>query len=334
MRRIFITSSVKKLAEDYRDNLFVGRNKNFHKPLANLSSFENEIRTNNTKWSPRWNDYADYVKAIIDHFQEILTLKPSEFDGFQKKYFSMLSFDEIKSTGWKSSSNVAFYLKIVELMRYDEVRASELIPYIEKLGIRTCVYCNSQYTVTTHVNKNEVKGGYQLDHYYPKAKYPFLCISFFNLQPSCGCCNNWKEEKQIEFNLYTDITRVGVINPFSFRLDKASMVRYMLSQDCHTLEIVFDSNDKNLLHNHEMVFHTSKLYENFKDEAEELLWKKKISNSAYIEQLQIMFQKTFPNIRGSFNRYLYGIYDNEKDIHKRPLTKMKQDIARQLKLIK
>jgi hypothetical protein len=29
----------------------------------------------------------------------------------------------------------------------------------------------------------------EIDHFYPKDKYPFLAVSFFNLIPSCLTCN-------------------------------------------------------------------------------------------------------------------------------------------------
>lgn len=334
MRRIYITPYVNELAEDYRKNLFHDRSKAFVMPIDGLKNFEDEFRTHTTGYCPKWNEYADYLKAIRDNFSDILILKPSEFEQYKDDHFNMLTADELTSKAWKPGASKSFYERIVDIMHYKDVRSVELIPYVEKLGLRTCVYCNSQYTVTVHVDEDEVKGGYQLDHFFPKSKYPFLCISFFNLQPSCGCCNNWKRERKGTFSLYCESFEKDTINPFHFKLSEESLVRYMLQQDEHVLEIIFDSTDKDLLANHEELFHITKLYENFKDEAEEMVWKKKVSNEVFLQQLQTMFEKKFPNLKGSFNRYLYGFYDQERDIHKRPLTKMKQDIARQLKLIK
>lgn len=334
MRRIYITQYVMGLAEEYRDNLFNVRSSGFVRPIDGLYDFEMEFRTHNNNYCSKWKDYADYIEAIRVNLSEILVLKPSAFEHYNATHFNMLTEDDLKSKGWKPNATKPFYERIVEIMRYMDVRSKELIPYIEKLGIRTCVYCNSQYTVTVHVDDKNVKGGYQLDHFFPKSKYPFLCISFFNLQPSCGCCNNWKRERKSLFNLYCESLDRDIINPFLIKISEESLVRYMLQQDEHVLEIIFESPDLALLDNHDELFHISKLYENFKDEAEELVWKKKVNNEVFLQQLQTMFEKKFPNLKSSFYRFLYSFYDMECDIHKRPLTKLKQDVAKQLKLIK
>lgn len=324
-----------QMAKEYRQYLFSKKTNKFIQPLDGLVAFEQDLRQKGTTWSPIWNRYADYVAEIIRHYSDILILKPSEFENYQNLYFNGLTADEIKSKDWQTpKSKVSFYEKLVNIMHYKDVRSSEMISYIKKLDIKTCIYCNSQYTATIHISSTEVKGGYQLDHFYPKSRYPFLCISFFNLQPTCGCCNNWKNEQPGLFNLYTDDPINDKINPFKFSLSAASIVRYMLSQDAHDLSINFESSDLALLTNHEKLFHVSRLYENFKDEAEELLWKQKTNNKVFIQQLQKSFTKLFPNHVHNFHRFLYGLYELEKDIHRKPLTKMQQDIARQLGIIK
>lgn len=38
----------------------------------------------------------------------------------------------------------------------------------------------------------------QFDHYLPKAKFPELCVHFYNLVPCCGSCNGIKGEKWLK----------------------------------------------------------------------------------------------------------------------------------------
>ncbi len=86
-------------------------------------------------------------------------------------------------------------------MRYDAVQSTEIRPYMKKLGIKACVYCNAAYAVATDDNK----ATFQVDHYYPKSKYPFLCTSFFNLFPSCMHCNQIKSKNTgYDYCLYTE----------------------------------------------------------------------------------------------------------------------------------
>ena len=77
------------------------------------------------------------------------------------------------------------------------------------------------------------------------------------------------------------------------------------------------------------------LYKTYADELEELVWKFKSFNLAFKEQLTDRFKKLFPihATRNDIIRFLYGFYSKEKDVHKRPLTKVKQDVAKQLGMI-
>lgn len=316
MKRILITNGIQLTAEEYRDNLFKDRKGRFIKPLDGLNRLKSTITLG--------QNYVDYVDAIIRNYDEILTLHPKDFEAYKQSYFNMLSDEQLS----KKFNNSCFYEAIVDAMRYKEVRETEITKYIEKLGIRTCVYCNAQYAKTIHYT-NQLKAGYEIDHYKPKSQYPFLCISFFNLQPSCASCNRWKSDEESKFNLYTDDDDVEKLNPFLFSLNESSIIKYMLVQSSDVLNIMIGSQEPGLASNHNKRFHVNALYQSFKDEAEELLWKYKTRNDTYINQLIDSFQKKFPYKRNEIKRFLYGFYDQEKDIHKRPLTKMKQDIAKQ-----
>lgn len=54
---------------------------------------------------------------------------------------------------------------------------------------KVCPYCHIRTTAT--VARDADQAGYrpQLDHYYDKARYPFLALSLGNLVPCCGTCN-------------------------------------------------------------------------------------------------------------------------------------------------
>lgn len=318
MKRIYISTDIQNLAEQYRDNLFSDRRRNFRYPIYLLEELYQQIKI---------KKYKDYVKNIIEYFDEILVLHPDKFEYYKNQYFS-LSDRELASKRWKPRADKSFADAIVEAMRYDDVRKYEIPSYVKKLEIKSCVYCNAQYTATVHKDNDMIVGAYQIDHFKPKSLYPFLCISFFNLQPCCANCNLWKSDMPIEFNLYT--TNASEIDPFNFLLTKKSIINYMLYQDATKLNIQLNSSNNNLLTNHNTRFHTQELYVNFNDDAEELLWKCKIYNNTYKELLLHQFVKLFPNKKQDIHRFLFGFYDKVADIHKRPLTKMKQDIYKQL----
>jgi hypothetical protein len=333
MRRIYIDKHIVELAKDYADKMFTTRQANFEKPLDNLQKLEAGLRKNK-----QLNvNYADYVNKIIVKYSILNIIEPQEFDNMTNIEFNCLTEVELKDKFVINKAGqyvlkkkgTEFYKLIVNAMRYDAIRDKEFLPSVRKLGIKACVYCNVQLTVTTEDNNGKISGKYELDHFYPKSKYPFLCTSFFNLQPCCSHCNKSKNDNKAEFGLYTNDYQE--LYPFSFELEKKSIIKYMLTQDCEKLEVLFNSTNPQLLADHKKHFHITELYETQKDVVEEIIWKSRIYNQNYRQSLVDAFSNKFDKI--NFNRFILGNYDNPKDIHKRPLAKLIQDIARQLKII-
>lgn len=82
----------------------------------------------------------------------------------------------------------------------------------------------------------------------------------------------------------------------------------MLSHNCDCLDIRLDVHTKNaqnlkLLQNHQDRFHIDQIYSEFTDTAEEIIWKAKIYNKTYREQLMSEFKKLFANGMIDFSRF-------------------------------
>lgn len=60
--------------------------------------------------------------------------------------------------------------------------------FIEKLDLKICPYCGMQHIKIGRGNGRISKP--TIDHYLPKSKYPFLSMSFHNMIPCCGTCND------------------------------------------------------------------------------------------------------------------------------------------------
>lgn len=336
MRRILITHSVSETAHKYAKTY--------------LNKYENDIKDNlealkqtidNDKCQNH-DIFFHYVEGIQKNLHQILLLHPQNFLEFQKKHLELnTSLPAFNSKNWsKASNNPEFYDKIVRILRYKDVRSTILPPILKTLNINTCVYCNATYIPTVDVGNNE-KARYELDHFFPKNKYPFLCASFFNLQPSCPVCNKWKSINTSNFNLYTD--NPSELNPFQFRLSMQSLLNYkqLLNSSCFDLKLkssetndLLDKQRKNLAQNHNFVFHIDDLYKKLDSEVEEMVWKHFTMNQSFFEQFKNSFMKVFPSLNHKdIYRFIYGFFGDEEDIHLRPLTKMKQDLAKQLKLI-
>ncbi len=323
MRRIKINDEVRQIAKDYVNNLFKNKDKKkFNLPLKGLEELSDNLKAANQ------DEYVKYVDRIMLFYPRILLLEPDDFDAYKDKHFKNLDDNQLAEKIEGCLPGKSFYESVVIAMRYNEVQKSQIRPFMKKLGIKACVYCNASYTVTT----NDNKATFQVDHFFPKSKYPFLCISFFNLQPACMHCNQIKSKStEYKFGLYT--LKETELDPFYFSIDDKSIIKYMLSNDSDVLKFKLKSTDNGIAADkHSDFFHIDGLYAQFTDAAEEVVWKSKIYNSAYREQMLAAFMSNFSYNMADFKRFYLGFYPDKKDVNKRPLTLLMQGIAKEMGL--
>ena len=86
--------------------------------------------------------------------------------------------------------------------------------YYKVLGINVYPYCNENFILTIGSTKEKAIR-LQLEHCYPKDKYPYLSCSIFNLIPSCGNCNYIKSNNEAKI-IYPYNEDFG--NDFPFRI--------------------------------------------------------------------------------------------------------------------
>lgn len=321
MRRILIDDRIRKTARSFKSLLEKGNSTTYKSPVKSLTELTNNPSLNTTQKS--------YVQHIIDKWDELILLEPP-FDDMIHEFEEIYVAEQIANMDIGNSKQ-KFYEKIVDAMRYDYVQEKVYCKIINHLGIKTCVYCNAQYAFSYGNGKNHFQN-YEIDHWLPKSKYPYLCTSFFNLQPSCPKCNKSKSNKDdiIPFCLYTHDK--SKLSPFEFYVLQVSYIQYLVTHDLDVLRIIFSSNENGLKDNMDELFHISTQYQAHKDIVEELIWKKNIYNHTILEIYQDNF-KQLAFKQSDFNRFILNNYDKDEDILKRPLSKMIQDIAKQLGII-
>ena len=70
--------------------------------------------------------------------------------------------------------------------------------YLKQLHVATCSYCNSDgvFTIEYGGKGRKILKKSELDHFWPRERYPFLGLSLYNLVPSCTRCNrNFKRDE-------------------------------------------------------------------------------------------------------------------------------------------
>lgn len=211
---------------------------------------------------------------------------------------------------------------------------AEYGPYLlaEKLGMRSCTYCNRQYTLTVQSQSN--KSGKltrpQFDHWISKDRYPLLGLSFFNLLPSCPTCNssvkgNTKFNTKEFMHPYQD----NVINDIQFSFEYwATANEYKIHVDSTHSNL----KEKDRINNTLKTFKIEEVYNGHHPELDDLIQLSKAYSPEYLNILKKSFHGA--NLTDEqIYRYAFGTELNSNDFHKRPLSKFKYDILKQLGII-
>jgi len=265
-----------------------------------------------------------YLELLLEEYENIMIASPQQLKGYVIKFNNIIDFNEM------AEKHKKFKDLLVKYMGYSTLRNSFYPSFFNKIGIKVCVYCNSLLAVSVRSSKGKKVARFEIDHYLPKSSYPCFSTSFFNLYPSCGECNGRKSNNLVEFNLYSnDYNEINKSN-FSFEIDKKSLIKYKVNGVQEKLKINFNEplgagfNDS---------FAIEGIYSTQLDLAEELVIKSMIYTDSYKSSLLTSFNKLYKNKKDISNRLILGNYTDVKDIHKRPMAKFTQDIARQLELI-
>lgn len=304
---------------------------------------------------------SEYVEKIVEKYDNLNNMLPSNFDECISNINSALkdvAVDDIWVEFKGNKDKRPLYEVIVDVMGYDKVRAGLMPNYVKKLEIRSCVYCNAQYAMTTLIEDVHEKiktgkrgrpkeariiplmgGYYELDHNKPKSKYPFLCTNFYNLQPCCGSCNKRKSAQDLPFSFYYEDGDPHP-TPLHFALSPQDVIDFHTKGKCRGIKAFLCDEDKpgqpvvtkkdgTLAERFNYIFGIDKIYAEHEDEIEELLWRNRIYTKGIVEATIKQFEKL--KIDGfDFDRYILGTYAKKDEVLKRPLTAMKQDVWEQL----
>ncbi len=223
---------------------------------------------------------------------------------------------------------------------YEVFRNKWAVEFMEDLGIKVCPFCNREYIFKFEdkINK-ESRIIASLDHYYDKDTYPFLSISVFNLIPCCHICNSkFKHTKnfynQKHLHPYEDsFNEKAKFSQFFNDVDSKNKKFSLLSKERISLSLKpLDSKDK-VTQNTIDTFRLETLYEKHKDIVLELIQKREIYPDSYIDDLFHQYEGTLFKNREDVLRHITGGYIEDKDINKRPLSKLIKDISEELDLI-
>lgn len=243
-----------------------------------------------------------YINKFI---KNLLIATPNQLDQI---------IEEVKKNPTIFTENIKNIYK--KIFQYDLYRI-HFVQYFIDLDFKVCYYCNRNY-ISNFTGSSKVKSTFTLDHFHQKEKYPMLALSFYNLIPSCYTCNSTiKGKKNVEQykNNYDDEYDFDTKASFKFESIGNEHLLTLTSTEKKIQQYI-----KDFKHHEIYQIHINDAIELFKKQRDLEFLIKKYEDITNINEVDI--KKT-----------IFGeiIFLNEQD--KESLSKLKQDIAKQLKII-
>lgn len=220
-------------------------------------------------------------------------------------------------------------------------------------NVRVCPYCNRIYVGVVRTTKKTkdgrtitVKG--QLDHFYPKERYPYLAVSKYNLVPSCTYCNGHsgkgERDPYKEGGVPYDAGKRHLVNPFSltdhkglrFKIESNPALVLNLKQFEKDGKIKVETTGTPDMAENCETFNLETLYNFHRDIAAETIFKHRaISSRAYVEFMK-KFRKDVMKDTGvsvdikDFLMLYWGVPLAEERLGERPFSKFILDLLNDL----
>ena len=288
---------------------------------AFVGNLENEIRDALGKIKLISKSEERVIEFLKEYVGYLLTAKPVTLERLK------ITTDRLKLFGADDAARTAeFRAEVLNAFNYDAYRVKHLLLHAERLNVKTCCYCNMNYTLLIEEKKArsiEKKALLQFDHFYDKAKYPHLSMSMYNLIPSCATCNQGKPrtgELPIWFNPYYK----SIFGLYKFRI-KEPLQLYMGMAHPEKIDVECEPQTATDISACDSWFHLSAKYSVHKDIVKEVFDKAQ-QYPDYANFRNFAFMKegaSYPL------RLLLGVYTEEKDYPKRPMSKFISDMWEQ-----
>jgi len=300
-------------------------------------------------------NYDNYLKDqnfdIDEEYYKLFKYKESKFKKFKKEYpycllFHDIEFKEIvyfdKDLILKIESRIIEQLEYVfdfrkqikerleQVFNYEgKNQGKKITPFFTKnFNFRTCFYCNKDF-ITNFESEKEVST-FQLDHFYDKATYPYLALSFYNLIPSCYVCNAKVKGSENCFKVCIPP------NDENFNFENKVKFKLLLDKDCKNLHVQ-DKEDidvplkeqfSNEYDKYIEIFKLNERYKAHKDIVYEMITKAELYPESRLKELQNLTGIPFQQIK----KDIFNLSD-EKDLSKKPFSKLIKDMSEELGLV-
>lgn len=309
--------------------------------------FEKPIKTNLTNWKEEelkdGRDQDDalliYLNEIIENLHDILLASPEELRIKSEEFKNKIK--HFLESGKTTKEVLEFRKRLKKEFNYEGFRKALLNQLAVVLNVKTCLYCNQQYTLAFGKSPNKrgdisLRGStafLQFDHFYGKSEFPILSMSLYNLVPSCPICNQKKSKRHVSLKLHPYVNDLSSM--MRFRIKNIDAFINPAKKGLDLLEVEIDTDGDQELTEFVNSLELQKRYSRHLDIVQELevaLYLSEYYNTNFkaIESILSSGTHSADEKEKALNRHIKGFYADTDDINKRPLTKFCQDIYNQL----
>lgn len=296
---------------------------------ADINYIKNRLNTKDMTAKRFIAPKGETGKTKNEYFQFLLNSKNLKFN----LPGNIITFKE-----FEKYLDAHLYGAVRAIISYDLMDESTRYKLISSLGVEVCPYCNRQYINSWKETLNkQVHITADLDHFYPKSKFPLFSLSLFNFIPSCQICNQRMKGGNFSSMIYPFEEKFG--SDAVFVIDNIGLSSYeelkilqgTMSENINISFLINSSASdeiKNKINRSIEQFKLKEIYQSHSNYVAELLVKKRIySDGTYLEMLKNQFGDLNLNER-ELDMFLYGFnWQDGEDINK-PLSKLTYDIIK------
>lgn len=249
------------------------------------------------------NIFIDVPRELSKHIKNIekkcpflmeaLKGKTKEGISYSKKIIDILGYNKFSSEKIKVLDGRSLNINEYEVEK-EKIKGNwGAYRYVFELGIKVCPYCNRQYITPIYSESGKVRA--DLDHFFSKAKYPFLSISIYNLIPSCKSCNSsLKGSKEFNYKKNLNPFECNVSDFLEFDIIPKSYQSFYGNDNFEIKLIEKDVENKEnnqKARNNCEIFKIEDIYQYHDDIIKNILFKKMIYSNEYIKSAYKKYRK-------------------------------------------
>ncbi|SDA11521.1 hypothetical protein SAMN02910447_00428 [Ruminococcus sp. YE71] len=115
--------------------------------------------------------------------------------------------------------------------------------FLKELDVTVCPYCDDEYLDIVEIDDKQKRTS-EIDHFFPKSRFPALAMCIYNLVPSGQNCNGLKLEFELGADPYeSDIESLSFLYP---DLDVGVLLDNLSPNECKVLFHPKDGMEKNV----------------------------------------------------------------------------------------